>query len=269
MERDVTEHKTLVHLSNPQVCMKGPNFSQHMSIVADSSTLEIRNHSLAYRQGRFDMKESYKGTYHNLQYFCSEKPRTSVTWIDADQLTVPGYIINDRSHKHPLFRIVYPCFLQTLYISYFHDAAAAKRLSRRQQRRLRKLQMKDSKSLFESEERVYDTARCHYPTLNMETTGTQWAVAQDIMFELLIGTDRMLQENVDRRETMKYLAQLRQESMQERQSHVEMRQRSVRQLLGRLKTVEYQIWQLDEADTDQAAHRKQLHRVGTPSWVKC
>jgi len=249
--------------------MKGPNFSQHMSIVADSSTLEIRNHSLAYRQGRFDMKESYKGTYHNLQYFCSEKPRTSVTWIDADQLTVPGYIINDRSHKHPLFRIVYPCFLQTLYISYFHDAAAAKRLSRRQQRRLRKLQMKDSKSLFESEERVYDTARCHYPTLNMETTGTQWAVAQDIMFELLIGTDRMLQENVDRRETMKYLAQLRQESMQERQSHVEMRQRSVRQLLGRLKTVEYQIWQLDEADTDQAAHRKQLHRVGTPSWVKC
>eukprot|EP00045_Choanoeca_perplexa_P017793 m.267005 g.267005 ORF g.267005 m.267005 type:complete len:2379 (-) comp17632_c0_seq2:341-7477(-) len=260
LERDVTEHKTLVHLSKPQVCMKGPNFSQHVTIVAESAALELRNHSLAYRQGRFDMKESYKGTYHSLEYFYAEKPKTSVTWINSDQLAVAGYVIDGSMTPHPLYRIVYPCFLQTLYISYFHDAAAAKRLSRRQQRRLRNLQMKDSKSLFESEEKVYDTARCHYPTLNMETTGPQWAVSQDIMFELLIGTDRALQESLDRRETLHYLAQLRQELMQERQGHVEMRQRSVRQLLGRLKAIEYQIWQLDAPASDKPTQLAQLHQ---------
>jgi hypothetical protein len=65
----------------------------------------------------------------------------------------------------------------------------------------------------------------------------------------LTGKDRAEQESVDRRETLKYLAQLRKEDMRARQQQVESRQMNVRALLARLKGLERDIWTLARHNT--------------------
>ncbi|EDQ87659.1 uncharacterized protein MONBRDRAFT_37847 [Monosiga brevicollis MX1] len=265
LESDTEEHKFLVEFVKPQIWLQGPvtGTSLQLVLTAERSVMEQRNHTLAYRQGRFDMKESLKGRHEDLQYFAVQHEHRRPVWLPRSLVQRPGFLIDasDEDLEGLLWRVVHPCLLRTVNVTYYHDAVAAARLSRRQARRLRTLQQGRFDDIFDTQEELYDTIHVHHDKIKMETTSAHWAMLQDVMYELLLAKDDVEQEVRDRQETHQYINQFQHQGLEERGQQVHSRQVSVRQLQRRLVLLEREAWLLRRAQGSDVAGTNTAERT--------
>lgn len=93
------------------------------------------------------------------------------------------------------------------YVSYYHDNDLVHTL----QQNVLSSKLSSEKANLQQEQLI-DTINVSMPTLDLTSTAEQWAAVSDIINNILFVVDSAEQESIDRLETLKYKAQLRQQS---------------------------------------------------------
>lgn len=132
--QDVQCFNTLITFVNPQVCLRGPNSRQAVTLTADYGEATQHLHDLVYRRGQFSCKNSHVGRFRGLQYFVSHDQIQSV-WVPSNLLHRPGFLVSE--HNPHLCRAAHPCEAVYTYTSLFYDAEAVGRVHKGTQRKRR------------------------------------------------------------------------------------------------------------------------------------
>jgi len=202
---DVIARYMTLRFSRPQILFKGPSTTIPIVQVAETMLLDIRQHALAYVQGRIKCKDSWTMTFKNVQYFSSNAKDETPTWVPYECVE-----LQDDGCREPVpdgFRCLTPPH-ELRYVTVYHFIDGNITLAH-------DTRTKDVEVI--SDVRV-DSKSDHYPgqdlyiynvdSLKLSVTSREWECLQDILANLVLVTNDQLATTQHEIEAMAFRTQL-------------------------------------------------------------